>query len=186
MSVLAALRGVVDSGYNQGKMNISLPAIEHYFAALDEVVLAYLFGSHARGEAGPLSDIDIAVLLRETCTRQEAFDLRLEIIGGLMRIIGADDVDVIVLNEAPLALQYRVLRDGRLIFCRDRQAMIEHRARTVSYYLDFKPFLDRHEAAILDRARRGELLHGYNPHRGALERYRRLRERFTGHAGSHV
>ena len=73
MSVLAALRGVVDSGYNQGKMNISLPAIEQYFAALDEVVLAYLFGSHARGEAGPLSDIDIAVLLRDTCTRQEDF-----------------------------------------------------------------------------------------------------------------
>ena len=185
MSVVAALRGVMDWGYNQGKMNIFLPAIEQYFAALDGVVLAYLFGSHARGGTGPLSDIDIVVLLRANCTCQEAFDLRLEYIGGLMRIFGEDDVDVIVLNEAPLALQYRVLRDGRYL-CRDRQAMIEHRARTVSYYLDFKPFLDRHEAAILDRARRGELLHGYNPHRGALERYRRLRERLAGHAGSHA
>jgi predicted nucleotidyltransferase len=167
-------------------MEIPMPEIEQYFASLDGVQLAYLFGSHARGEAGPLSDIDIAVLLRAPCTRQEAFDLRLKIIGGLVRVLGTDDVDVIVLNEAPLALQYRVLRDGRVIYCRDRQAMIEHRARTMSYYLDFKPFLDRHEAAILDRARRGELLHGYNPHRGALERYRRLRERFTGHAGSHA
>jgi len=98
-------------------MNISLPAIEQYFAALDAVVLAYLFGSHARGEARPLSDVDIAVPLRETCTRQEAFDLRLEIIGGLMRIFGADDVDVIMLNEAPLALQYRVLRDLPVKLC---------------------------------------------------------------------
>ena len=69
------------------------------------------------GRPVPLSDVDIAVLLRETCTRQEAFDLRLEIIGGLMRIFGADDVDVIVLNEAPLALQYRVLRDLPVKLC---------------------------------------------------------------------
>ncbi len=34
-----------------------------YFANLPRVDLAYLFGSQARRKAGPLSDVDIAVLL---------------------------------------------------------------------------------------------------------------------------
>ncbi|MFN3331828.1 MAG: hypothetical protein ACK47M_04890 [Caldilinea sp.] len=37
--------------------------------------------------------------------------------------------------------------------------------------------IDRHERAILERARRGELLNGHNPYRGALARYRQQRER---------
>ena len=34
-------------------------ALEGYFRARPGVVLAYLFGSYARGQAGPLSDVDI-------------------------------------------------------------------------------------------------------------------------------
>jgi|Deesub1362A_J573_1020465.scaffolds.fasta_scaffold19471_2 predicted nucleotidyltransferase len=37
------------------------------------VALAYLFGSHARGEAKPASDIDIAVLIKPE-DAQQAFD----------------------------------------------------------------------------------------------------------------
>jgi len=118
--------------------------LEQYFASLEGVVLAYLFGSHARGRPWAHSD-----------------------------------VDVLILNQAPPALRYAVLRDGILLFCRDHQAMIEFRVRTVNEYLDFKPILRRHEHAILDKARKGELLSGYDPHRGALERYRELRERFA-------
>jgi predicted nucleotidyltransferase len=149
------------------------PALEAYFAALNDVVLAYLFGSHARGQAGPLSDIDVAVLLAGQPDDSRCFDMRLEIIGGLMDILRADDMDVAILNQTPLALRYRVLRDGVLLFCRDHQAMIEFKTRTV---------IERHEHAILERARKGELLHGHNPHRGTLEYYRRLRERLKGTA----
>jgi len=155
-------------------------ALEAYFTSLDGVTLAYLFGSHARGQAGPLSDVDVAVLLAGRPGDGRCFDMRLEIMGGLMDILRVNEVDVAILNQAPLALRYRVLRDGVLLFCCDRQAMVEFYARTVIEYLDFKPVIERHERAILERARKGELLHGYNPHRGALERYRRLRERLEG------
>lgn len=157
-------------------------ALERYFAALDDVVAVYLFGSHAREQAGPLSDVDVAVLLAGTPDDDRCFDRRLEIIGGLMDILHVNDVDVAIVNQSPIALRYRVLRDGVLLYCRSRQACIEFAARTVSEYLDFKPIIERHERAILDRARKGELLRGYNPHRGALERYRQLRERLEGTA----
>ena len=151
--------------------------LEQYFASLDGVVLAYLFGSHARGQAGPLSDVDTAVLLEGHPDDDRCLDMRLEIIGGLMGLLHTNDVDVLILNQAPPALRYAVLRDGVLLFCRDRQAMIQFRVQTLNEYLDFKPILRRHERAILERAQKGELLSGHDPHRGAIERYRRLRER---------
>jgi predicted nucleotidyltransferase len=163
-------------------LTLHAEALQRYFASLDGVLAAYLFGSYARGQAGPLSDVDVAVLLDDACDEQRSFDIRLEVIGGLMRMLHTNDVDVIVLNQAPLALQYRVVRDGILLYCRERQPTIEFAARTVSMYLDFKPVIERHERAILERARRGELLRGPNPHRSAVERYRRLRERLAGHA----
>ncbi len=36
-----------------------------YFSSKDSIILAYLFGSTVRGDAGRLSDVDIAVLLDE-------------------------------------------------------------------------------------------------------------------------
>jgi len=151
--------------------------LERYFASLDGVVLAYLFGSHGRGQAGPLSDVDIAVLLEGHPSDDRCLDLRLEVIGGLMGLLHTNDVDVLILNQAPPALRYAVLRDGVLLFCRDRQVLIQFRVQTLNEYLDFKPILQRHERAILERARKGELLGGHDPHRGTIERYRRLRER---------
>ena len=154
--------------------------LEQYFASLDGVVLAYLFGSHARGQAWTHSDVDVAVLLENRPDDDRCFDARLEVIGGLVDVLHTNEVDVLILNQAPAALRYAVLRDGILLFCRNRQAMIEFRLRALNEYLDFKPILKRHERAILEKARKGELLSGYNPYRGTLERYRKLRERLAG------
>jgi predicted nucleotidyltransferase len=137
-------------------------ALAQYFASLDEVVLAYLFGSHARGQAWARSDVDVAVLLEDRPVDGHCLDMRLEVIGGLMEILHTDDVDVLILNQAPPALRYAVLRDGLLFFCRDRQAMIEFRVRALNEYLDFRPMLKRHERAIMEKARKGELLSGHD------------------------
>ena len=158
-------------------LSLHYSALQNYFNSLDMVLLAYLFGSYARDQAGPLSDVDIAVLLAGDPDAKRCFEMRLQLIGGVMDLLHFNDVDVIILNQAPLALRYRVLRDGALLYCRDEQTRITFTARTVSEYLDFKPVIERHERAILERARRGELLNGYNPHRGALERYRQMRQR---------
>lgn len=146
------------------------------FEQKPHVVLAYLFGSHARQEANRLSDVDIAVLLAGRPSDDACFAARMDIMGLVMRILRVNDVDVAILNQAPLALRYRVARDGRILFCRDENAGVEFTARTVMQYLDFKPVIDVFERATLERARKGELLSGYNPHRGAVERYLRRRQ----------
>ena len=53
--------------------------LEQYFASLNGVVLAYLFGSHARGQAWAHSDVDVAVLLDNHPDDDRCFDMRLEV-----------------------------------------------------------------------------------------------------------
>jgi predicted nucleotidyltransferase len=69
-----------------------------------EVELALLFGSRARGEAGPGSDLDVAVVGRAIDTIGLAIEL--SDANGL-------PVDVVDLSDdPPLALLLAVLRDG--------------------------------------------------------------------------
>lgn len=73
----------------------------------------------------------------------------------LAEVSGRERVDVVILNGAPVALAYRVLRDGRLLFSRDERARIEHRVRTVDRYLDMEPFRRVQEQGLRDRLREG-------------------------------
>jgi len=126
--------------------------IERALRRHTDVVVAYLFGSRARGTSGPLSDIDVAVLLRGD---GHALERRLALMADLAEVSGRERVDVVILNEAPVALAYRVLRDGRLLFSRDERARIEHRVRTVDRYLDMEPFRRVQEQGLRDRLREG-------------------------------
>jgi uncharacterized protein len=149
-------------------------AMAGYLSTVPEVVLGFLFGSYARGQGRPDSDVDCAVLLADNVPSGDAFDFRLRVMDGLARAIGRDDVDVAILNEASLALAYRVLRDGVLLFCRDHAAYVRYRVRTLNLYFDFAPLLERHQAIFLKRVSEEGILYGYDPDRGAAETKQKL------------
>lgn len=153
-----------------------VPALEAYFAARGDVLLAYLYGSQARGTAGPLSDVDVAVLLTGAPGARECLQARLDVIAAVTDILARDDVDVAVLNEAPPALAFRVIHDGVLLHAQSAAIRVDYVARITIEYLDLQPCLALYERAVLERARRGEMLYGPNPYRGALERYLRIAE----------
>lgn len=165
---------------------LDVAALGRYFGSRDHVLFAYLFGSHARGQAGPLSDVDTAVFLDESVPRERYFDERLEMIGGVMDVLGVDEVDVAILNQTPLALNYRVVRDGVVLFCRDRVARVRWETTTRSLYFDFKPFIERYERAVLERARRGDLTRGRGRGGQPPEHHPAVRERSAGDAKSRV
>jgi len=116
------------------------------------VDVTYLFGSYARGEAGPLSDVDIALLFEETIGREKAFHYRVEILSELN---GPDprlpSVDVVDVERCDLSLQYRIVQQGKVLFCRNETRRIRFEARIMSLYLDRKYYIDRHIQAFLDR-----------------------------------
>jgi len=116
------------------------------------VGLGYLFGSVAAGREGPLSDIDVAVL---PVAGVDSADLEDRLGDALCRALGAENIDLVMLDAAPAHLSYRVVRDGKLLVCADRAALQRFVTRTVMEYLDFKPV---REAAF--RTSRDAILRG--------------------------
>lgn len=95
-----------------------LHRLPQVFSEHPEVVIAYLFGSFAKGEVKPLSDIDIAYLL-DLHPSEDPLDKDLELQAVISRVLGTDEVDCYLLNKAPLPFQYEVIRTGKVIGCRD-------------------------------------------------------------------
>jgi predicted nucleotidyltransferase len=150
-----------------------------YFASRGDVSLAYLFGSVARGEAGPLSDVDVAVLLVGDPDEEICSEARLDIIGDLMHLLSTNEVDVLILNQSPLALRYAVLRDGVPLFVRSRKDAVDFRIRTLNEYFDFAPMIQKYQRIFFEKIRAGEFLSGYNPYRGTPAADKDIIERFT-------
>lgn len=121
-----------------------LTTIAQALVPFPDVVFAYLFGSCASGGPGPLSDVDVAVYLEEGA---ELWSRRIEIAGALAHHLGTDEVDVVVLNSAPIALAGRVLSQRRVML--DRRPFVRHRyeSLTAREFLDFRHF----EHQLLER-----------------------------------
>ena len=113
----------------------------------EEILEAYLFGSHARGQAQRHSDVDVAVYVDAAKADDSGFGYRAYLTTELMAGLGSNDVDVVVLNRAPPLLYHRVLRDGVRLFFRELRATTTREGRAVSRYCDFVPQLAKMEAA---------------------------------------
>lgn len=114
------------------------------------VAYAIVFGSSARGTSHRNSDLDVAVGLTRRLDVRQLGDL----IGRLESASGCP-VDLVSMDEASIALAYRIFRDGVVIFERDRPALVERKARAVLEYLDFKPIEDICTRGVLAAAKRG-------------------------------
>src|SRR5438045_416233 len=82
------------------------------------VTVAYLFGSHACGIADDESDVDIAVLVEASLTPQERGRLKLKLLRRLAESLPIDAIDVVLLQDVPVLLQYNVIRHGDPVFVR--------------------------------------------------------------------
>jgi len=80
----------------------------------DDIVIAYLCGSFARGEYHKFSDVDIAIYLKKTSAK-----IYLDILGAIK--IDGLEIDLKILNDAPPLFRYRVIKEGILLLCRDEK-----------------------------------------------------------------
>lgn len=113
-------------------------------AAHRDIAAVYLFGSRASGAARTDSDVDIGVLF--TMPPARTLEGRFSLEGDLEQQLGRP-VDLVVLNDAPVDLRIRVLREGRLLVDRDRAARIAFEVRTRNEAFDLEPLLARYRAA---------------------------------------
>ncbi len=104
-----------------------------------EPAAVYLFGSVARGDDRPGSDVDVGILYRrDPQPTLDGLPLRLE--GEIERLLG-QATQVVTLNTAPADLRARVLRDGVLILDRDPSLRIRFEVQTRNEWFDLQPIL---------------------------------------------
>lgn len=134
----------------QSQLPLDVEALVAYLNRQPDVVAVYLFGSVARERVGPRSDVDVAVLLRDGLSSEETFEQRLQLLGDLGSFSDRE-VDVVVLNTAPLLLQQQVLKYGRVIYERDSLDRIRFEVRARKTYFDVKPMFDYHSQELIRR-----------------------------------
>jgi len=109
----------------------ALCRLREVFAAKG-VVLAYLFGSYAEGTATPKSDLDIAVLVEGG----DLYESYRELFLAVREALGTERFNRLLLNGAPLSLKFEVVSHGRLIYCRDEDALNEFEMDVIRKYQD--------------------------------------------------
>ena len=129
-----------------------LAALRRVLEAESDVAYALLFGSCGRGTAHAASDADIAIELRAGAAR----DVRtLGSLAARLESAIARRIDLVLLDEAPAPLAYRIFRDGHLLVERDHGVLVARKARALLDYLDWKPVEERCTEGILRAAARG-------------------------------
>ena len=121
----------------------------------DEILEAYLFGSIARGQAQPHSDLDVAVFLDRSKVDDTGYGYRARLVADLLPVARGRLVDVVLLNDAKPLLYHRVLRDGIRLLSRDPRATTVREGRAVSRYCDYVPQLRKISAAHQARIESG-------------------------------
>lgn len=107
---------------------------EILLAALPEAWAIYVYGSLARGDEWPNSDLDVAVLLPPG---QQIPD-KLALMGKISRRIQRD-VDLVNLRDAGLDLTREVLRDGEQLVVRRKAETLTWEAERMTDYAEFNP-----------------------------------------------
>ena len=128
-----------------------LDRLRSFCAARDDIRAALVFGSAASGTAGPLSDVDVAVLLPDEWNASRRVALQGELADRLSAALGVTRVDVVVLNDAAPALAYRATWDGLVAWGADDPALGHAKVRAFSEYQDFVPVLDELGRALRER-----------------------------------
>jgi predicted nucleotidyltransferase len=119
----------------------------------DRVHLVYHFGSSVDPAAGPVRDVDIAILTAAPLSLSELTRLRAD----LVQATGAP-IDLLSLNDAPVVLAKEVADSGRCLFSRTPDAEVDFVTTARRRFWDFKYYLDeqwRIAGERLEERRRG-------------------------------
>ena len=114
------------------------------FAQNDEIQLAYLYGSYARGIQKEFSDIDIGVLLKEDFKEPPLYfaELSLKIEKYFKHEI---NVDLRIINNGTPRFLFGLIMNSKILFVRNKTIMHEFELNVIYMYQDIKPMLDKYD-----------------------------------------
>lgn len=102
----------------------------------------YVFGSQATGKTTKLSDYDFAVLLDDKVPAEKYGDYQIKIISELLRLVKSDHIDLVILNnkKIPLLLKYNVIKDGKILFEKNKNKRVNLEVNILRRWLDWQYF----------------------------------------------
>ncbi|QRN78927.1 MAG: nucleotidyltransferase domain-containing protein [Nocardiopsis sp. BM-2018] len=103
---------------------------------------ALVFGSRARGDHRPTSDLDIAAWWPADTPAPWSLELPAQ-------------VDLVVLNGAPIEIAGRIALEGEVLFDDDPAARVRWTADTRKIWLDERPRFERAHREFLEATTRG-------------------------------
>lgn len=119
-------------------------------AAFPDVLGIWLFGSRASRQAGPHSDLDLAILVPGYADPLKLWDAA----GPLADLAGCD-VDLVDLRATSTVMQYQIITTGRRLWARDVSAGLYE-----CFILSEKTDLNERRAALLKEIQEEGRVHG--------------------------
>jgi uncharacterized protein len=133
-----------------GNIAEKVPKILAAVAGDPDVSALFSFGSLAVGRLMPLSDLDFAVLVSSRMSQRERFEKHLDLIGVFNSVFRTDEIDLVLLNDAPLKFCHQILKTGKLLYLGNKCELIDFREKIVKLYLDFRFIRDGFDRAFLE------------------------------------
>lgn len=96
------------------------------------VCAVILFGSIAKGISNSLSDVDVCIVLNDKLDILAMSLKKLEYLSFV-------DYDVSIFQQLPLYIRQRVIKEGKVLFCRNEDRLYEIVFRTIKELRDFNP-----------------------------------------------
>lgn len=113
------------------------PHVTRVVSRFEKIRFAYLFGSIL--ESSQFRDIDVALYLPAEMDSYQRIKYGMRVAREIEKALDyVKEVDVRVINDAPVEFQYEVVKTGMVVFSRDDKGRIRFEAQVVSSYMDYR------------------------------------------------
>ena len=99
-----------------------------------DILAVFLFGSFVRRENNKESDMDICLVLNPgKFSARKISQIR-------MKYLSLFDLDIQIFQQLPIYVKQRILKEGKLLFCRQEDFLYEIAFQVIREFADFEPF----------------------------------------------
>jgi predicted nucleotidyltransferase len=128
-----------------------IPGLVEQLKIENDLEVFYLYGSGAKNDLKPLSDLDFAVLLDLRSIQKELFRRELDYRTLISTYLNTDEYDLIILNKAPLRFVHSILKEGKMLYYKNQMNFINYTEQINYYYLDFKFYKSEFNKLFLEQ-----------------------------------
>ncbi|MFC1496825.1 nucleotidyltransferase domain-containing protein [Candidatus Margulisiibacteriota bacterium] len=141
--------------YNQSMTEKEIEKIKSIIKNQKDVILAYIYGSQAKGKARKNSDTDIAVLLDEKKSPPTPYGRDVNLAGKIEKPTKLN-IDLRILNNSSPFFAFQVIKHGKVLYSADENRRVEFESRARCKYFDLKPMYKMFFRDMNNRIDRGE------------------------------